>query len=182
MWMLIAVGVGILGYVGYKKNAENKQNTMDSMKKVDRSVAFYPFSQWYTYGTRTDLQNGETAEITFTNKETGEKKTIVNKAGLICNFPGFATEKIWTQYLIGEMPSPTVHYRTDIERYNDEKYIMIWEIQPDGRFWADETGFGSENDSEIRLYTFIDKNGDFTDPFKVYNIGNDNYFKDMEKH
>ena len=34
-----------------------------------------------------------------------------------------------------------------------------WEINPDGRFYCDEDGFGMTNDKEINLYGVIDRKG-----------------------
>ena len=48
---------------------------------------------------------------------------------------------------------------------------MLWEIQPDGRYWADGDGFGAESDYEIQLYSYLDVQGKFTAPFRIYSIG-----------
>ena len=42
--------------------------------------------------------------------------------------------------------------------------------QPDGFYWADEDGFGAENDSEIVLYADLDAKGVFKGPFRIYSI------------
>ena len=39
------------------------------------------------------------------------------------------------------------------------------EIQPDGRYWMDEDGFGMEDDEEIWLCADIDEEGRFITPF-----------------
>ena len=39
---------------------------------------------------------------------------------------------------------------------------MIWTVQPDGRHWMDDDGFGDEDQPAIALYTFIDEAGRFT--------------------
>lgn len=44
---------------------------------------------------------------------------------------------------------------------------FIWTVQPDGRYWADEDGFGMERDVEIELYSKLNKEGYFIMPFKV---------------
>lgn len=41
---------------------------------------------------------------------------------------------------------------------------MIWTVQPDGRHWMDDDGFGDEDQPAIALYTFIDEAGRFTTP------------------
>ena len=52
---------------------------------------------------------------------------------------------------------------------------MIWQVQPDGMYWQDEDGYGMTPDEEILLYSFIDENGRFTEPFKLYKIGIENF-------
>ena len=62
----------------------------------------------------------ETAEILFVDEETGKRKTIVNRFGSICRFPGIVKEKCWTEYLSGgRMPTATVNYRSDIDVYDE---------------------------------------------------------------
>lgn len=58
----------------------------------------------------------------------------------------------------------------------DGNIIMIWQVQPDGMYWRDEDGYGMTPDEEIRLYSFIDRNGRFTAPFKIYNIGTKQFY------
>jgi len=47
------------------------------------------------------------------------------------------------------------------------KDSVEWTLQPDGRYFEDEDGFGAENCEEITLYSYIDTNGIFTEPFKL---------------
>lgn len=42
---------------------------------------------------------------------------------------------------------------------NNEGFHAVWEIQPDGRYWMDEDGFGMENSIELSLYTDLDNEG-----------------------
>jgi hypothetical protein len=48
----------------------------------------------------------------------------------------------------------------------DGKAEVEWVLQPDGRYFEDEDGFGAENCEEITLYSYLDTNGVFTEPFK----------------
>ena len=51
-----------------------------------------------------------------------------------------------------------VEFCADFEKHEDG-HRCLWTIQPEGRYRADEDGFGAENDSEIVLYSDLDKNG-----------------------
>ena len=43
---------------------------------------------------------------------------------------------------------------------------FFWMVQPDGRYWEDEDGFGAEKNIEITLLAKFDKNGKFVTKFQ----------------
>lgn len=136
----------------------------------------YPFTRWYTYGNHMYRYAGEQVDVEFVNETTGKRVLLIDNNGYIQNFPGIVKGD-WTNELTTKnYLRPQVRFRSDFQKYDDERYMMIWQIQPDGRYWADDDGFGMENDPEIRLYAFIDTDGKFLGPFDVYNIGNKSYF------
>ena len=59
--------------------------------------------------------------------------------------------------------------------------MMIWQIQPDGRYWEDEDGFGGPSDSEICLYAFIDEMGYFREKFRIYSYGAKCFFEEHRR-
>ena len=60
--------------------------------------------------------------------------------------------------------------------------ILIWTVQPDGMYWADEYRFGIEDDDEINLYAYVDDNGNFLSKFRIYSVGNTKFFgTDLEE-
>ncbi len=127
-----------------------------------------PLTQWVTFG------RGE--PVYFIDKGRGIQKPIVDLDGNICNFPGFVQEDFWVSQVDSCYLKPLIRFRTSFG-LRDGRLIMYWEIQPDGRYWEDEDGFGGTSDAEVTLYTFLDENGDFTGPFRVYSIGAHNYYK-----
>ena len=50
-------------------------------------------------------------------------------------------------------------YPGDISRYENGMAEVRWEINPDGRFYCDEDGFGMTGDVERNLYGVIDRKG-----------------------
>ena len=52
---------------------------------------------------------------------------------------------------------------------------MYWQVQPDGRDWGDDGGFGIENDEEVILQASVDMDGCFTGPFRIYSMGSEKY-------
>ena len=92
------------------------------------------------------------------------KRCIVNGSGMIENFPGIE-EGDWIKEL--EYPlDKKIKFGFWIYAYKDGKASVEWTLQPDGRYFADADGFGSENCEEITVHSYIDTNGIFTEPFK----------------
>lgn len=126
-------------------------------------------SRWYTYGAHLYRHAGEEIDVVFTNGKKGVTRTIVDDGGFIQCFPGVEQE---TKAAVQSVRYDTrIRFRTDFERLPDGKILMIWQIQPDGRYWEDEDGYGMTPDEEIRLYSLIDDEGRFDGPFRLYNIG-----------
>lgn len=64
-----------------------------------------------------------------------------------------------------------VEYAARFEKLEDGRLIMVWTVRPDGRCWMDSWGFGAEDYELLSLYTYIDSDGNFTMPFRLYSIG-----------
>ncbi|MBE5922390.1 MAG: hypothetical protein E7269_06515 [Lachnospiraceae bacterium] len=109
--------------------------------------------------------------VIFTNEEKNIKKQIVDKDGNILDFPGFEYDDKLNEELGRRTIEPIVKYEAIFEKIDDNKFLMIWTIRPDGRYWMDSFGFGAEDYESLSLYTYIDSNGNFTMPFKLYSIG-----------
>lgn len=130
-----------------------------------------PFTRWVTYGAHLYRRVGERCDVEFVDGRTGKRRTTVDNAGHIVHFPGIK-KGVWADQLASEWNlQPVVRSRTSFQRYNDAYYIMIWEVQPDGRYWEDSDGLGGNGDVEICLYALIDHRGHFDDPFCVYSVG-----------
>lgn len=130
--------------------------------KPNKKETYPKLNNWYTYGKND--------EIILTNK-LGQKKVIVDKNGKIMDFPGIDSEDFWLKEIGDGSISPYVRYRTEFSKCDNNKWMMLWEIQPDGSYWEDEDGFGGNSDQEITLYTYFDDTGTFLAPFKVYRVG-----------
>ena len=158
--------MGLLGKLFKRKDSK------DIMEKPEipivQTAEDPPLTQWVTYG------RGE--PVYFIDESRGIQKPIVDLDGNICNFPGFVQEDLWVSQVDPCYLKPLIRFRTSCGQ-RDGRLIMYWEIQPDGRYWEDEDGFGGTSDAEVTLYTFLNENGDFTGPFRVYRIGTHNYYK-----
>lgn len=120
----------------------------------------------------------EECKVVFLHPARGIRRTVIDGGGRICGFPGLDRTD---PHMPALQPAPRVQYRTEFTRMPDGRHRMLWQIQPDGRYWADEDGFGMTSDEEITLYTFLDESGRFTAPFRVYRIGRKLYCQNEEE-
>ena len=129
------------------------------------------------YGMHLYRQKGEDSTVCFVDEKRGIRKMLVDFDGYIQKFPGILQEDFWVKEVSANALRPLIRFRTGFER-RGERWIMLWQIQPDGRYWEDEDGFGAEDEEEVILYTYVDENGDFTGPFRLYSIGTRQYCRD----
>ena len=144
------------------------------VKKVDGPT----LSQWVTYGAHRYRSSDEVIRVVFEDAPRGISRTIVDDEGNIRDFPGIEADAL--ARLPGGKMEPWIQFHTVFERQPDGQILMIWEVQPDGRYWEDD-GFGGTNDEEICLYTMIDADGRFTGPFRLYNVGAVQYYEPPRK-
>lgn len=90
-------------------------------------------------------------------------KTLTDHYGHFLNFPG-TTHGAWEKNLKGTL-RPQVNFIASIAPFQDGFAQFSWMVQPNGFYYADEYGFGAEDDLEIWLYALIDESGSFVTPF-----------------
>lgn len=133
------------------------------------------------YLTETVVFGHGDSSVYFVDENRRIRKMLVDTTGGIQHFPGIIKENFWVKKVSANALTPRVRYRTSFEK-RENKWIMLWTIQPDGDYWRDDDGFGAENEDEVVLYTYVDMNGDFTGPFRIYEIGERCYSLDRFEH
>lgn len=109
--------------------------------------------------------------VKFFNHEKGIEKNIIDCEGNILNFPDVEYSTALTEEIGEREIIPIVKYEAVFEDCDDGRIIMVWTIRPDGRYWMDSWGFGAEDYESVSLYSFLNTNGNFTSPFKLYGVG-----------
>ena len=110
-------------------------------------------------------------QMVIVDPEGTNHKVIIDEEGYFVDFPGIEQGR-WTIYL--ERPvkfdgSERNEFGVVLLRHEDG-FRCFWTIQTDGRYWADDDGFGAEDDFEIILYADMDNKGNFTGPFRIHKI------------
>jgi len=76
---------------------------------------------------------------------------------------------------VSELPSDSqfvarqkcFHYPSFIRHYENGVAMVLWQLNPDGRYYMDDDGFGMTDDEEINIYGFIDRQGHVVLPFRT---------------
>lgn len=108
--------------------------------------------------------------LRFTSKSYGNKQSFVVNTELKKAYPisavdgtlvGFTKDDIdWDD--VGQLENNGDAYRLQasyyfgIEDYKDGLARVDWMLYPDGRYFADEDGFGMEDNDEVNVYAYID--------------------------
>lgn len=145
----------------------------------------YPFTRWYTYGMHLYKDKDEDPTVEFVGAGKGNRRTLVDENGRIVDFPGIEMGD-WVKELDdSRYLEPVVRFRSEFAEVENgtwnRSYMMIWQIQPDGRYWEDEDGFGGTSDPEISLYAFINGNGSFSEKFRLYQYGATRFYEEHRR-
>lgn len=100
---------------------------------------------------------------------------INDKFGNFNDFPGIENGK-WKEK-VGRHYYEAVQYVFDMTEFSNNKSVVCWMLQPDGRYFEDEEGFGGEDYDEILLYSIVDSAGHFLIPFTEKKIENNGKWK-----
>lgn len=157
---------------GKKTKLEEKQKP-SIQEKEERKETVY-LTETVTFGMHPYRSADEDSSVFFVDEKNGIRKMIIDSRGNIQNFPGMIKEDFWVKHVAPNYLKPRVGFRSSFEK-RENGWIFLWQLQPDGWYWADEGGFGGEDDLEVVLYTYLNLSGDFTGPFRIYQLGNRGY-------
>lgn len=144
---------------------QTEKEKEESLKEPPEIIRVYE-DYYFSYNFVPNGWGGyHPVNMTFNHDEKGLHKQITDGNGCFLEFPG-VTEGAWRKDL--EHPfRKQMEFVFNTGRPSDENALLnfYWTVQPDGRYYADEDGFGMENDEEIVLVTGMDRQGRFTGPF-----------------
>lgn len=121
---------------------------------------------YFTYREESNWSGGyHPVELTLHNDEENLHVAITDKFGAFCHFPG-VREGAWQKDLVGPFRKEIGFvFRRSLPENENDLLTFRWMVQPDGRYYADDDGFGMEDDREIWLIAGMDRKGRFTTPF-----------------
>ena len=121
------------------------------------------------------------SEMTLYKGDEELVRELTTRNGWIIDFPGVYPGK-WQEELGECEPMPYTQFVAMVWHFRDGFACFEWMVQPDGRYYADEDGFGAERDEEVTLYALLDENGAFVTKFAEERPRFENYRAFFEKY
>ena len=125
------------------------------------------FKNAHDIGENMAVLSGEGRSYTIINKETGKTRQLVSESGSLL----VADNEI--DFNAIKKGCPDFNGRKSVRywfgRYDDFRNgicAICWTIHPDGRYFADEDGFGMEDNDEEKVYCIINKDLEIIVPFQ----------------
>ena len=182
MKYMVALGKNlVLKYMGEMMDWINKltgkENTHPHFEINGRDVRSVGFPELdalrvlgYTIGEGMALFGKSRGPLFIANTETNKVKKLVDEKGRVV---GFTKEDIDYESLkgiehTGDAYSMVVDY-AGMGRWSDFSggiCSLVWMLYPDGMYFADEDGFGMEDNFEVNLFCVIDKDFNVLRPFQ----------------
>lgn len=95
--------------------------------------------------------------------EEGYSVKYIHKHYGICSV---MLECLWMRYQAEGVKALVKNFPSFIHKFENGVAEVSWQINPDGRYYMDEDGYGMTDDEEIEIYGFIDQNAKVVVKFK----------------
>ncbi len=119
------------------------------------------------YISYNEVSNGfggyHPVNLVFHNDEKQLHRQITNDIGFFVDYPGHE-KGAWEEDLTMTF-MPATRFVIYVSKFVDSVCRFSWLVQPDGRYWMDEDGFGMTPDDEVWLYALLNEEGQFITPF-----------------
>lgn len=123
--------------MGWLSNLFKKQEVTPVRDTKQQDTPY--LTQTVVFGMHLYRRAGEDSSVYFVDEKRGLRKLLVNSNGVIQRFPGFKDKEKLAKLVNARALTPQIRFRTSFEK-RDSRWIMYWQIQPDGRYWEDEDG------------------------------------------
>ena len=124
----------------------------------------------YLIGEGMAMEGCSRGPLCMVNTETNERRQLIDETGHVVGFgeQDFDWEKLKQVEHRYCLDNRVVEY-AGLGRYNNfrnELCCLSWMLYPEGRYFADEDGFGMEDNDEENIYCVIDKDLEVLIPFQ----------------
>lgn len=130
--------------------------------------------RYYSFANRGEsmilAREDDGKRIWLLNTEREEARELVGVTGLLSQWHVGAVEIS----AVFDLPAQVRHialcvqvpYYFGVEEFENGVAMVKWTLRPDGRFFADSDGFGMDDDEEVNLFAYIDREAHIIVPFQ----------------
>lgn len=143
------------------------QNVKNVAARIKIKIITISIKDAFDIGENMAILKEDGKSFTILNKETGKLRRIVSEDGRLlvndCEIDFDAIEEGCPDFEGGKY----VEYYFGIFRdFKNGVCAICWTVYPDGRYFADEDGFGMEHNNEENAYCIINRNLEIIVPFQ----------------
>lgn len=121
----------------------------------------------YDIGENMAVFSGEGRSYTIINKETGKTRQLVSEDGsLLVTDNEIDFDAIYKGCPDFNGCKSVRYWFGRYDKFRNGVCVICWTIYPDGRYFADEDGFGMEDNDEENAYYIINKELEIIVPFQ----------------
>ena len=125
------------------------------------------FKDAYDIGENMAVLSGEGKSYTIINKETGKARQLVSEDGTLLVAGGEIDFDAINNGCPDFNGCKSVRYWFGrYDNFRNGVCAICWTVYPDGRYFADEDGFGMEDNDEENAYCIINKDLEIIVPFQ----------------
>ena len=130
-------------------NTENYKHGSYETHDLDEGMAVINESMWGWWKPRFLLNHNTKRAYEFMDKD--QKLMTVTEDDI-----DWESLKNLPEDAIGRARALSFHFPSFIRHFENGVAEVSWQLNPDGRYYMDEDGFGMTSDEEITVYGFID--------------------------
>lgn len=143
------------------------QNVKNVAARIKIKIITISIKDAFDIGENMAILKEDGMSFTILNKETGKLRRIVSEDGRLlvndCEIDFDAIEEGCPDFEGGKY----VEYYFGIFRdFKNGVCAICWTVYPDGRYFADEDGFGMEHNNEENAYCIINRDLEIIVPFQ----------------
>lgn len=136
------------------------------------------------YGDGVIINYTKDGEIILKNTIHDKEVMIMNKDGILVNIHDGDID--FSRVDLLENPENahrlSTRYGFSLGRFENGVAELCWTLYPDGRYFADEDGFGGENCNETTIYAYIGTLGNIIIPFRDMTYEERREFESIAKY
>ena len=145
----------ILSAVEYKERPYEYSDLSEGMGVIGETM-------WGWYKHRFLINHNAKCAYEFMNKD--QRLVTVTEDDI-----DWESLKNLPEDAIGRARALSFHFPSFIRHFENGVAEVSWQINPDGRYYMDEDGYGMTDDEEIEIYGFIDQNAKVVVKFRDIN-------------